>query len=137
MSVQVGGDVYNFTQQRMFQNQRSARQDQSGKADGLKKTIEYYAALYNTNTVNNFFVEDGTHAKLRELSVQYRLMANRTPVLSRLGLQGVTVGLVGRNLWTISNYTGYDPEVGSVLNRLDDFVYPQYRTITGRIEIEF
>jgi hypothetical protein len=37
----------------------------------------------------------------------------------------------------LSNYTGYDPEVGSVLNRLDDFVYPQYRTVTGRIEIEF
>ncbi len=24
-----------------------------------------------------------------------------------------------------------------VLNRLVDFVYPQYRTVTGRIEIEF
>jgi hypothetical protein len=137
MSIQVGGDIYNATQQRMFQNQRSARQDQSGKADGLKKTVEYYNTVYNTNTVNNYFIEDGSHAKLRELSIQYRLMANRTPFLSRLGVQGMTLGLVGRNLWTISNYTGYDPEVGSVLNRLDDFVYPQYRTITGRIEIEF
>jgi len=137
MSVQVGGDVYNFTQQRMFQNQRSGRQDQAGKPDERKKTVEYYTRLYNTNTVNNFFVEDGTHAKLRELSVQYRLNGSQSPFLSRFGIQGMTLGLVGRNLLTISNYTGYDPEVGSVLNRLDDFVYPQFRTITGRIEIEF
>lgn len=137
MSIQMGGDVYNFTQQRMFQNQRSARQDQSGKPEDLKKTVEYYTRIYNTNTVNNFFVEDGTHAKLRELSIRYRLNAAASPALARLGMKGVTLGLVGRNLLVISNYTGYDPEVGSVTNRLDNFVYPQYRTITGSIEIEF
>jgi hypothetical protein len=137
MSIQVGGDIYNATQQRMFQNQRSGRQDQAGKPEELKKTVEYFNRVYNGNTVNSFFVEDGTHAKLREVSVQYRLTGSRTPFLSRLGVQGLTLGLVGRNLLVISNYTGYDPEVGSVLNRLDDFVYPQYRTVTGRIEIEF
>jgi TonB-linked SusC/RagA family outer membrane protein len=137
MSIQMGGDVYNFTQQRMFQNQRSARQDQSGKPEDLKKTVEYYTRIYNTNTVNNFFVEDGTHAKLRELAVRYRLNAGANPTLARLGMKGVTLGLVGRNLLVISNYTGYDPEVGSITNRLDNFVYPQYRTITGSIEIEF
>jgi hypothetical protein len=121
----------------MFQNQRSGRQDQAGKPEELKKTVEYFNRVYNGNTVNSFFVEDGTHAKLREVSVQYRLTGSRTPFLSRLGVQGLTLGLVGRNLLVISNYTGYDPEVGSVLNRLDDFVYPQYRTVTGRIEIEF
>lgn len=137
MSIQVGGQVYNATQQRMFQNQRSGRQDQSGKPDELKKTVEYYNRVYNGNTVNNYFVEDASHAKLRELSVQYRLNGSRSPLLSRLGIQGMTLGLVGRNLLVISDYTGYDPEVGTVLNRLDDFVYPQYRTITGRVEIEF
>lgn len=137
LSVQVGGDVYNFTQQRMFQNQRSARQDQAGKPEELKKPVEYYTRIYNTNTVNNFFVEDGTHAKLRELSVRYRLNAARSPMLSRLGMEGVTLSLVGRNLLVLTNYTGYDPEVGSITNRLDDFVYPQYRTITAGIEIDF
>lgn len=137
MSVQVGGDVYNFTQQRMFQNQRSARQDQAGKPEELKKPVEYYTRIYNTNTVNNFFVEDGTHAKLRELSVSYRVNAARAPMLNRLGMEGVTLSLIGRNLLVISNYTGYDPEVGSITNRLDNFVYPQYRTITGSVQIDF
>ena len=137
LTVQVGGEVYNFTQQRMFQNQRSIRQDQAGKPDELKKPVGYYTVLYNTNTVNNFFVEGGTHAKLRELAVRYRLDARRIGALSRLGIEHLQLGLVGRNLLVLSNYTGYDPEVGTVINRLDNFVYPQYRTITASIEIEF
>ncbi|MGE0443565.1 MAG: hypothetical protein AB7S39_24025, partial [Gemmatimonadales bacterium] len=135
-TTQIGGDVYNYTQQRMYQNQRSARQDQAGKEDGLKKSVDYYSAFYNANTVNNYFVESGTHGKLRELSLRYRL-AGTALGLGRIGARAVNLSLVGRNLLVISNYTGYDPEVGSVLNRLDDFVYPQFRTITGGIEIEF
>jgi hypothetical protein len=47
------------------------------------------------------------------------------------------VSLIGRNMLTFTRYKGYDPEVGSVLNRLDSFDYPRYRTITGSVEIIF
>jgi hypothetical protein len=38
---------------------------------------------------------------------------------------------------TFTKYKGYDPEVGSIINRVDSFSYPRYRTITGSVEINF
>lgn len=137
LSAQVGGDVYNSTKQRMFQNQRSAEQDQGGKADELKKPELYYTTFYNANTVNNYFVEDATFLKLRELAVTYRINPASVAGLRTLGIKGMTVNLVGRNLLVLTDYTGYDPEIGTVTNRLDSFSYPQYRTITGSLTIEF
>ena len=137
LGAQIGGDVYNSTKQRMFQNQRSAEQDQGGKADELKKPELYYTTFYNANTVNNYFVEDATFLKLRELSVTYRLNPAAIAGLRNLGVKGMSVSLVGRNLLVLTDYTGYDPEIGSVTNRLDSFSYPQYRTITGSLTIEF
>ena len=47
------------------------------------------------------------------------------------------MSLIGRNLFTSTDYRGYDPEVGNTLVRLDSFDYPRYRTVTGSVEITF
>ena len=61
--------------------------------------------------------------------------------LSRTGVNGITLGLVGRNLFTWTSYKGYDPEVSDSdfpsTIKLDSFGYPRYRTITGTVQIEF
>jgi hypothetical protein len=137
LDMQVGGNVYHRTKQRMYQWQRSADVDQVGKPDERKKPIEYYIDLYNGNNVTSWFVEDGGFLKLRELSVRYRLGSALLNPLSRAGVRGATIALIGRNLWTRTDYTGYDPEAGGTISRLDDFIYPNYRTITGSIEVEF
>jgi hypothetical protein len=137
VDAQVGGDVYNRTKQRMYQYYRSADVDQAGKADGLKKPQQYYDALYNANDVSQWFVESGSYVKLREASVSYRLGGAALRAVNRFGGRGVTLGLVGRNLFTSTDYSGYDPEVGSVNRRIDDFVYPRFRTFTGSVLVEF
>jgi hypothetical protein len=40
-------------------------------------------------------------------------------------------------MFTWSGYSGYDPEAGTPLQRIDSFVYPQFRTITTGLEIRF
>jgi TonB-linked SusC/RagA family outer membrane protein len=137
LDSQVGGNVYHRTKQRMYQWQRSADVDQVGKPDERKKPIEYYTDLYNGNNVTSWFVEDGGFVKLREVSLRYKLGSALLNPLARTGVRGVTAALIGRNLWTGTDYTGYDPEAGGAINRLDDFIYPNYRTITGSIEVEF
>ena len=137
LDAQVGGDVYNRTKQRMYQYYRSADVDQGGKADDMKKPQQYYDALYNANNVNQWFVESGSYVKLRELSVSYRLGSQALRRLGGFNGRGVTLGLIGRNLFTSTDYSGYDPEVGSVNNRIDDFVYPRFRTFTGSVQIDF
>jgi TonB-linked SusC/RagA family outer membrane protein len=136
----AGGNVYNSLKQRLYQWYRSADEDQVGKAEELKKPVRYYDELYNGNNVNDWFVEDGGFLKLRELSVRYRIGAERLGPLSRFGTRGITLGLIGRNLFTVTDYSGYDPEILDEDNatvRREGFVYPNYRTFTGTIEIEF
>jgi TonB-linked SusC/RagA family outer membrane protein len=139
---QKGGDVYNFTKQWMFQDFRHGDQDQSGKAADQKVPLSFYASgLYNGLVASDYFVEDGSYVKLRELSASYTFAA---PMLAKIGLDryasGVKVALIGRNLFTWTDYTGFDPEVtsGNDFNfRIDGFRYPNFRTITGQVEIQF
>lgn len=52
------------------------------------------------------YVEDGSFIKLREVSVSYTFTPNTRHV------RAVRVNLSGRNLLSIDDYTGYDPEIG-------------------------
>jgi TonB-linked SusC/RagA family outer membrane protein len=137
IDAQVGGQIYNRTNQRMYQWGRSGDVDQAGKAQELKKPIEYYVNLYAANDPTDYFVEDGGFVKLRELSVKYRVNPNLLGSLGRFGVTGAAISLIGRNLKTWTSYKGYDPEVGSAVIRLDSFDYPRYRTFTGSIELTF
>ena len=139
LDSQVGGDIYNQTNQRMYQYFRSADVDQAGKPEQLKKPREYYTDLYNGNIIADWFVEDGSYVKLREVSARYQIPQS---VMERLPLSralGVSLSVIGRNLMTWTNYSGYDPEVGTVINRLDSYDggYPQSRTITGVLQLQF
>jgi TonB-linked SusC/RagA family outer membrane protein len=134
---QVGGNIYNNTKQRMFQWWRHGEEDQVGKPEEQKKPAAYYLGLYNANSNIDWFVEDAGFVKLRELSVRYQLDPSGIRPLSRLGADRITLSLIGRNLYTWTKYTGYDPEIGSILNRIDDFDYPIYRTLTASVEIVF
>jgi TonB-linked SusC/RagA family outer membrane protein len=137
VDANVGGEVYNQTNQRMYQYGRSADVDQVGKPEELKKPVGYYQALYSANDPTDYFVEDASFVKLREVSVRYHLGEGIIDKVAGLGLKGASLSLIGRNLFTSTPYSGYDPEVGGTIVRLDSFEYPRYRTITGSIEINF
>jgi TonB-linked SusC/RagA family outer membrane protein len=137
LDTQVGGNIYNATNQRMYQYQRSADVDQAGKPEALKKPIDYYSLLYNGNNVVDWFVEPGGFVKLRELSVSYNVPKRLLSRLSGGRATGATLSVLGRNLMTWTDYSGYDPEVGTVTNRLGGFDYPQYRSFTGVLQLQF
>jgi hypothetical protein len=108
--------------------------------DDLKKPIDYYREGLASGSyfVNSEFVEDASFLKLSELSLQYRFNEN---MLSRIGLGGIanglSLGLIGRNLFTITPYRGLDPEVGGIFFRVDQWYYPQARTLTAIAEVTF
>ena len=139
--AQIGGDVYNFTKQWSYRDGRAADQDQGHKAADMRKSTRYYEVLYDATARNSHFVEDATYLKLRELSVGYTF--NRSQLARVFGnvLHSVSASLIGRNLLTFSDYTGFDPEVGggsdATLYRVDDFNYPPFRTIRAKLEIQF
>ena len=139
---QSGGDIYNFTKQWMFQDHRHGSQDQSGVPEAQRVALNFFSSgLYNGLVANSYFVEDGSFVKLRELSASYTFGRQ---MLAKIGADrlanGVKVALIGRNLYTWTDYSGFDPEVtaGNDFNfRIDGFRYPNFRTITGQVEIQF
>ncbi|MBT8395625.1 MAG: hypothetical protein KJN92_01605, partial [Gemmatimonadetes bacterium] len=139
LDAEVGADVYNQTRGYSYRDEAAADQDQFGKSEETKKPRIYYQDLYNTNAASSWFVEDGTFLKVRELSLRYTFDADmvRSWFNGGLGLDGLSVNLIGRNLLTITDYTGYDPESGGIIGATDDFGYPNFRTITASIEMIF
>ena len=63
------------------------------------------------------------------------------------GVGDWTIGLVGRNLKTFTNYTGYDPEVGitnagstsgsGAVNGIDAYQFPNLRTFSLSLSTRF
>jgi hypothetical protein len=140
VDANVGGQAYNQTRQRMYQWGRHADVDQTGKPQELKKPVDYYVNLYAANDPTDYFVEDAGFVKLRELSVAYAVPTAWLARLGNMGVEGMRLSLIGRNLLTFTDYKGYDPEVSGSANplvRIDSFDYPRYRTITGSVEITF
>lgn len=137
-----GGDVYNFSKQWMFQDLRHGEFDQSSRSAVQKKPVTYYSVgFYNALNPADYFVENGTYVKLREVSLGYDIGTRALEVL-RIGgsVQRAKLALVGRNLATWTKYSGFDPEAaaaGDLNFRIDGFRYPSFRQITGQIEITF
>ena len=143
ISGQLGGDIYNNVKQGLYQSTDHVDVVQAGKPDELKKPVQYYTAaqngLSNNNTgYNSYFVENGTYAKLSELSVQYtipqRLIGN---TIARLGADRATVELLGRNVLLWTNYSGLDPESGVPVSRVENTNYPPYRSFTLALNLVF
>jgi TonB-linked SusC/RagA family outer membrane protein len=82
-------------------------------------------------TVGAQFVEDGSFAKLREISLTYTL---DNPFFKNLtGFTSADIRISGRNLKTWTKYTGFDPEVNLggaefLTQGLDYFINPPTRS---------
>ncbi|HUF51839.1 MAG TPA: SusC/RagA family TonB-linked outer membrane protein [Longimicrobiales bacterium] len=137
---QIGGKVYNNAKQYLYDGFKHRDLDQTGRPDELKKTVDYYErgiANGNSGYIDSF-LEDGTYLKLGEARVSYRLAANQTRrVLGSLAPSELTFGLNARNLFTLTNYSGFDPEAGSPLSRVDNIRYPYLRSLTATVDITF
>jgi len=51
------------------------------------------------------------------------------------------LSILGKNLWTLTNYSGYDPEVattdGTQYFSYDFMGYPNYRSFAASLELKF
>ncbi len=95
------------------------------------------------NTVNNRFssrfVEDASYLRLKNVTLGYSL--NRE-ILNKLKLNKLRVYASGTNIWTLTNYSGADPEVNSLdgsttAQGLDLYTFPQVQTILFGLNLSF
>ena len=93
----------------------------------------------DNNRVSSRFIEDGTYIRLKTLSLAYNLPKKW---LRPLQLDWVQVYANVQNLFTISNYDGYDPELGSIgqsviLQGIDNYRYPSSRIYNVGLKVNF
>jgi len=146
-----GGNIYNYTRQWPFNEQRDPVFDQrnvpagttANPYSGGRKPVSYFQAFYNNFDANDYFVEDGSYIRLRELSVNYQLPRSWVKAIKLGDFQTAKLGIVGRNLWTSTKYSGYDPDVtgpgggNPFAYRVDYFTYPAYKTFTLMLELGY
>lgn len=80
--------------------------------DGIKAQ----RARLIANATRTQWIEDATHTRLREASIMYNLSRETLSALFGDGVSYARIGLTGRNLFLLTNYSGYDPEVSNFGN---------------------
>jgi TonB-linked SusC/RagA family outer membrane protein len=139
INSQQGQDVFNNTGL-VYATKSNALQNKNFLESALNDGI----AITEPQIFSSRWIEDGSFIRLQNATIGY--------TFDIPGLFGVTfargtrVYLSGDNLFLITDYSGYDPEVHSEANGVasglpsrgvDYLHYPRARTITGGIRVAF
>ena len=96
----------------------------------------------NSNDVSTRYLEDGSFLRLNNASLGYNL--DPATIGLRDLVSNIRFSLTGQNLLTITDYSGYDPEVntGSEIDQIqtfgiDRFRYPSARTYLFGLNVSF
>jgi len=146
-----GNKIYNTDRHWSWGDFMTVDAQQDGKSVETAKPIGYYwrsaapeaatgvGGYYDVLGPNNISYEDGSYTKLRELSVSYNVgVIKRVP-----GNWSITA--VGRNLYTWTKYTGWDPDAGGGGGQLQSGAllaqqsssFPQMRNFTVTLSSKF
>ncbi|MNQ74645.1 TonB dependent receptor [compost metagenome] len=97
----------------------------------------YFLSTYGSY-VNSRFVENASYVRLKSVSLGYSLPAK---IFDRIKvIKGLRVYAEGQNLFTITNYTGTDPEVNSHSGSnfgggIDFNAFPAFRTFSAGVKL--
>lgn len=131
----VGGNkIYNYQRHQLESNGSSSvlspvmkdawtPSNTDGSIPNPKNTINYYTS--------SRFLEDGSYFRLKNLQIGYSLPEK---AVKKLGLSNWRFYLQGGNLFTITKYKGFDPEVSS---GVDYGNYPQSRSFIFGLNITY
>ncbi len=121
----------------MWNSYRSQVYDAEGNLvdEGFTDTglhrFDYDSRNRNLRT-SDFYIEDGSYLRLKQIQLGY---AFRHALSKKMHLEKFRIYLSARNLFTYTNYSGYDPEVGGW--GIDSGIYPQPRTFYAGVDIGF
>ena len=142
-----GNDVYNTN---IYDLQGMTRLFNSGAevldrwtGPGTSNTIPRALGAGENVQVSTRFVEDGSYMRLRNISLGYTIPTTAFKgAVSRL-----RVYISGQNLFTISNYSGLDPEIGTHLTTdsnqqnfqlgIDRGNFPLPKSFTAGVQLTF
>ena len=141
----IGGQIYNYSRQEYDSDGTYTDRNQMKLHDGWSRwekpgdIATHPVAKYNNsdkgNSPSSRYLEDSDYLKLRSLSLGYNFN------LKQYGIQNLRVSLSGENLFTLTDYSGVDPEIpassGSVMGTAGASVYPTVRRFMLGLNVTF
>ena len=87
------------------------------------------------------WVQPAGYLRLREIALYYNLPSKNMGSLGNV-FESIKIGVSGRNLWTKTDYAGYDPEVstngsGVISSGLDVTPYPSTKQVFFHLNLNF
>lgn len=133
----AGNEIFNanrITLEGMYtiRNQTTAvldRWTEEGSSNSIPRAI-YSDPNKNTRTSNRF-VEDGSYLRLKNVTLGFSLPKSK---LEKTYLKGLRVYFSAQNLFTLTQYSGFDPEV---IGGVDNSNYPQTQTLSFGVDLKF
>lgn len=137
-----GNDIFNVTR---YQTTKSNNSYRNMLAEVAGRWTPYHASNsvpstkgYTMHDIYSRFIEDGSYLRLKNVTLGYSLPA---ALLGRLHVSKARVYATASNLFCLTRYSGYDPEVSSssspLMPGLDNSAYPRATAITFGAEINF
>ena len=141
----IGGQIYNYSRQEYDSDGTYTDRNQMKLHDGWSRwekpgdiathPVAKYNNLDKGNSPSSRYLEDSDYLKLRSLSLGYNFD------LKQYGIQNLRVSLSGENLFTLTDYSGVDPEIpassGSVMGTAGASVYPTVRRFMLGLNVTF
>ena len=141
-----GNDVMNLTR-------RGGTTNASLYDNQLVEALDYYSATNmgsnnprpiadsanNNLLISDRYVEDGSYLRIQNITLGYSLPQD---VISKYKMSRLRLYASAQNLYTFTDYSGYDPEIGSfnqnvLLSGIDNGRYPVARTFLVGLNVEF
>lgn len=122
--------------------------DQRWHGEGTSNTMPRvsFKGASNNKYPSSRFLEDGSYLRLKNLQIGYTIPEK---IVSRFRIKSLRIYVTGQNLWTLTNYTGLDPEMhisdnvrrdtygGDVGAGIDWGTYPSARSYIAGLNLNF
>ncbi len=137
-----GNDVYNATR-RFDLPKANFTSDALGRWTG-EGTSTYFPRLtlndgdpstsnQNLTRSSDFWIQNGAFFRIKTLQLGYNLP---TAAANKIGMKRARIYVSANNLWTLTDYKGFDPEVGAG-GGVDKGIYPQPRFYLMGVNVTF
>lgn len=141
----MGGQIYNYSRQEYDSDGTYTDRNQMKLQKGWSRwekpgdIATHPVAKYNNqdkgNSPSSRYLEDSDYLKLRSLTLGYNFD------LKRYGIQSLRLSVSGENLFTITDYSGVDPEIpasnGTVMGTAGPGIYPSVRRVMFGLNVTF
>ncbi len=135
-----GNDIFNGMQRPDLRyTNRTVHALDRWTGEGTSNTVPRYTWVdtNNNNRISDLYIEDGSFLRMKNIQIGYTIP--RT-VLNRIQANNWRVFISAENLFTLTNYTGADPEIGAMSSfdiGIDRGIYPHARTFRLGTTISF